>query len=104
VLGALAQGPQHGYGIVKALQEGSSGLFKMNEGQLYPLLHRMQQNRWIVGEWQTPQAGPARKTYTLLEDGLAELEKRREEWMDVMMAMNSILGTDNAPKSEVQLG
>jgi DNA-binding PadR family transcriptional regulator len=104
VLGALAQGPQHGYGLVKTIQEGSSGLFKMNEGQLYPLLHRMQKHGWIEGAWETPQAGPARKTYTLLKDGLRELEKRQEEWSRFSRAMSSVLGVGERSRTEVQSG
>src|SRR5689334_889328 len=80
ILGALAEGPQHGYGIVKQLREGSEGLFKLNEGQLYPLLHRMQAQGWIAGEWETSESGPARKCYALQEPGRLELAARRKEW------------------------
>ena len=104
VLGALANGPQHGYGLVRAIQEGSSGLFKMNEGQLYPLLHRMQAKGWIVGEWETPQAGPARKTYTLLEEGLKELDARREEWSRFSRAMSGVLTLGRPVRTEVHCG
>jgi len=97
VLGALVNGPQHGYGIVKTLREGSSGLFKLNEGQLYPLLHQMQERGWIVGEWETSDGGPARKTYTLLEEGQKELETRKEEWRKFSSAVGGILSVTSNP-------
>ena len=103
VLGALADGPQHGYGIVKTLSSGSSGLFKMNEGQLYPLLHRMQAKGWIKGEWETSDSGPARKTYVLLDEGKKELEKRRHEWQQFSSAVGGVLAV-GVPKKEVQGG
>ena len=91
ILGALVDGPQHGYGIVKILKEGSSGLFKMNEGQLYPLLHKMQENGWIKGEWETTDTGPARKTYVISDSGRAELEKRRQEWAKFSAAVSGVI-------------
>ena len=91
VLGALVAGPQHGYGIVKQLREGSSGLFKLNEGQLYPMLHKMQKAGWISSEWETSDGGPARKTYTLLEEGTKELEARRAQWKEFSAAVGGLL-------------
>ncbi|MDR3689185.1 MAG: helix-turn-helix transcriptional regulator [Fimbriimonas sp.] len=95
ILAALADGPKHGYGIVKQLKDGSSGLFKMNEGQLYPLLHRMQESGWIKGEWETTETGPARKTYVLTESGRLELEKRRQEWAKFSSAVSGVILTVN---------
>lgn len=80
ILGALTAGPLHGYGIVKALSEHSGGFFQMKEGQLYPLLHQLQDQGLIKGEWETPEGGPARKTYILLDPGREELARRMEEW------------------------
>jgi PadR family transcriptional regulator PadR len=91
VMGALANGPLHGYGIVKTLREDSQGIFKMNEGQLYPLLHKMQQEGWILGEWEAVDSGPARKTYTLLEEGKLELERRMQEWSRFSSAVGGLL-------------
>jgi DNA-binding PadR family transcriptional regulator len=99
VLGALASGPQHGYGIVKSLRDGSSGLFNVNEGQLYPLLHKMQESGWIKGEWETSESGPARKTYVLLDEGRAELQRRQELWRKFSSAVGGLLFTeDKNPK------
>jgi DNA-binding PadR family transcriptional regulator len=91
VLGALADGPLHGYGIVKTIREGSEETISLPESQLYPLLHRMQAAGWIAGEWQTPDSGPARKTYTLTESGESELARRRKEWTRFAGAVGSLL-------------
>lgn len=91
ILGVLAGGPLHGYGIVKSIQEASEGLFKMAEGQLYPVLHRMQKRGWIRGEWETSETGPARKAYHLLDTGRRELEIRRNEWQQFAKATGKVL-------------
>ncbi len=80
ILATLENGPKHGYAIVKTLRTQSDGLFKLNEGQLYPLLHSMQEKGLIRGEWETSETGPARKIYIILEAGNAELESRRSDW------------------------
>jgi len=105
VLGALVAGPRHGYGIVKSLREGSSGLFNMNEGQLYPLLQKMQERGWIKGEWEMSDSGPARKTYVLLEEGQKELANRREQWKRFSSAVGGLLLIDEQTgKAEVSHG
>jgi PadR family transcriptional regulator PadR len=96
LLGALADGPLHGYGIVKALKERSGGMFSLPESQLYPLLHRLQSAGWIQGEWHTSESGPARKTYTLLDDGRTELDRRQQDWRQFSAAVGSLLMTKEA--------
>jgi DNA-binding PadR family transcriptional regulator len=91
VMAALADGPQHGYGIIRVMRETSTGLFELNEGQLYPLLHKMQAKGWIAGEWQILEAGNPRKNYTLTESGLLELEKRRRDWETFTHAVSGVI-------------
>ena len=101
VLAALVDGPQHGYGIVKRLHDGSSGLFKMNEGQLYPLLHKMQESGWIKGEWEISESGPARKTYVLLEEGHKELKARQVQWLRFAAAVGGVMQSESAKEDLV---
>ncbi len=63
----------------------------MNEGQLYPLLHKMQEQGWIKGEWETADLGPAKKTYVLLEEGRLEFQRRKAEWSKFVSAVNSVM-------------
>lgn len=99
VLGVLAEEPLHGYSIVKSIQKASGGMFKMQEGQLYPLLHRMQKAGWIKGEWEATETGPARKTYHLLDPGKKELEARRAEWKKFAGAVVGILNPAVGPSN-----
>ncbi len=94
ILGALAEGPLHGYAIVKTIKESSQGVFKLSEGQLYPLLHRMLAKGWVSAEWETPVNGPARKTYLLLESGRKELEERKRDWKLFADAVGGLLITE----------
>jgi DNA-binding PadR family transcriptional regulator len=105
LLGALVAGPQHGYGIIKLLRDGSSGLFNMNEGQLYPLLHKMQEAGWIKGEWVTSDSGPAKKSYVLLEEGRKELGRRQAQWRRFSLAVGGLLFAeeDTTVKSQESL-
>lgn len=98
VLAALRGGPQHGYGIIRVMRESSSGVFDMNEGQLYPLLHKMQDKGWIIGEWQILDAGNPRKNYTLTEAGIKELEARRQDWAKFATAVSGVISAA-APQS-----
>jgi len=91
VLGALADGPLHGYGIVKKIRDQSNGLFGLPESQLYPLLHQMQARGWIQGEWEMSASGPARKCYTLLAPGRAELGARRQHFEQFTAAVGNLL-------------
>ena len=93
ILGALANGPLHGYGIVKCLKENSDGLFKLNEGQLYPMLFKMQESGWIIGEWETEGSGPARKIYSLTVDGTNELQRKLSDWDRFSKAVQQTLLT-----------
>ncbi len=91
VLAALAREALHGYAIIRAVRDNSSGLFDMYEGQLYPLLHKMQARGLVVGEWQIQDSGAPRKTYTLTEAGAAELEHRRREWTKFTTAVSGVM-------------
>lgn len=91
ILGAVAERPLHGYGIVKAIREGSGGALKAGEGQLYPFLHRMEERGWLAADWE-PQVGkPPRKVYEITDKGRAELAERKKSWASFSQGVNSIL-------------
>lgn len=97
VLGVLANGPLHGYGIVKALRAQSGDLLKVGEGLLYPLLHRLEDDQCIQAEWQTTAEGrPPRKVYALTERGRKRLAARRKEWESMRSVVNTILLPEGA--------
>lgn len=83
VLKTLAQrGRLHGYGMVQHIERASDALLRVEEGSLYPALHRMEQSGWVASEWALTETGRRAKYYRLTEVGekrLAEAEKDFEE-------------------------
>lgn len=71
-------GPVHGYGITRALHE--AGLGDIGGGTLYPLLARLERDELVTTEWHTGTGGPAKKTYTVTESGLAHLRAEAARW------------------------
>ncbi len=64
-----ATGAMHGYGIVQHIQRASEDLLRVEEGSLYPALHRMEQNGWIAAEWKPSENGRRAKYYALTDTG-----------------------------------
>jgi PadR family transcriptional regulator, regulatory protein PadR len=91
VLKTLSQtGQRHGYGIVLHIQTASSELLRVEEGSLYPALHRMEQNGWISSEWGLTDTNRRAKFYKLTPAGrkqLQEVEKSFEQLVKGVRAM-----------------
>ncbi|MGC5024237.1 PadR family transcriptional regulator [Tsukamurella sp. DT100] len=84
ILGVLESAPRHGYGVSAALVE--VGLQPIKGAQLYPALVKLENDGWIVAEWEQSESGPARKVYELTDAGRAELARLREEWCEFTAA------------------
>lgn len=82
ILRLLVEKPMYGYQIVKELQTRSDGYFDLEQGTLYPALHRLEKDGLVCSEWQVVEDGPSRKYYHITEDGQAELEKSARKWSD----------------------
>jgi PadR family transcriptional regulator, regulatory protein PadR len=91
VLKTLSRAGQlHGYGIVIHIQTASSDLLSVEEGSLYPALHRMEQNGWIISEWKLTETNRKAKFYKLTPTGrkqLQEVEKNFEQLVKGVRAM-----------------
>lgn len=83
ILSILARGEMYGYQIIQHVTDLSGSTLEWSEGMLYPVLHRMEKDGLIQSKWQILVNGRKRKYYHLTEQGQAELEKDREEWMRV---------------------
>jgi PadR family transcriptional regulator, regulatory protein PadR len=92
VLAVLSDKELHGYAISKAVKELSDDVLKLGEGQLYPILHGLEESGWIIGEWQMQQGDPPRKVYRITEQGRAELARRAKSWMNFAGAVANVLG------------
>lgn len=91
VLKALSFGKEHGYGIVRRIQRTSEGALLVEEGSLYPALHRMERKGWIASEWGTSDAGRRAKFYRMTRDGKGELGARTKAWERNAAAVERVL-------------
>jgi PadR family transcriptional regulator len=80
VLKTLSRGPHHGYGIAADIQTISDDLLRVEEGSLYPALHRMEQLGWITAQWQTTTNNRRARVYKLTRAGEKALAEQREKW------------------------
>jgi PadR family transcriptional regulator, regulatory protein PadR len=92
VLKTLSQkGPLHGYGIVLHIQTASNELLSVEEGSLYPALHRMEQRGWISSEWALTELRRKAKYYKLTAAGRKELEKAQDSFEQLVKGVRAIL-------------
>ncbi len=92
ILKTISQlGSMHGYGIAVHIQQVSDDLLSVEEGSLYPALHRMEQNGWIRFEWAVTEAGRRAKFYTLTAAGRKQLAAREKNWEQVVKGVQAIL-------------
>jgi PadR family transcriptional regulator PadR len=92
VLRLLAERPMYGYQIVKELQARSEGYFDLEQGTLYPALHRLEKDGLVDSQWEVVEDGPSRKYYHITESGRAELEQSAQQWSDFSRHLLKLLG------------
>jgi len=92
VLKTLAQrGKLHGYGIVLHIQRASDELVCVEEGSLYPALHRMEQSGWIGSEWALTETGRRAKYYRLTAAGRKQLERAEQSFEQLVKGVRAVL-------------
>jgi PadR family transcriptional regulator, regulatory protein PadR len=92
VLKTLAStGALHGYGIVQHIQRASDEMLRVEEGSLYPALHRMEQNGWIASEWALTETKRKAKYYKLTVSGRRQLEQAQESFDQLVKGVRSVL-------------
>lgn len=84
VLSLLRRAPMHGYQLAVEVEERSDGFFTFNHGTLYPILHRLEGEGLIAGEWSNPDEGRARKAYALTEAGRTYRAEGLREWKTLL--------------------
>src|SRR2546423_1981719 len=80
VLKTLSRGPHHGYGIAADIQSISDDVLRVEEGSLYPALHRMEHLGWISASWQTTANNRRARLYRLTRVGQKRLEEEQAKW------------------------
>jgi PadR family transcriptional regulator PadR len=94
VLKILSRRPRlHGYALMSAIQETSADVLRVEEGSLYPALHRMEEAGWIRAEWITKDTGRRARVYELTASGKRHLVVATERWHAVTAAVNRVLRT-----------
>src|SRR5580693_3736369 len=92
VLKTLSQaGSLHGYGIVLHIQRASDELLRVEEGSLYPALHRMEQSGWIASEWAMTETNRRAKYYKLTAAGRRQLEAAQESFDQLVKGVRAVL-------------
>jgi len=86
-----AQGRMHGYAITSHIQRVSADLLRVEEGSLYPALHRMAQEGWLRAEWGTTEKNREAKFYTITAAGRKQLEIEEASWMRLRTGVTRVL-------------
>jgi PadR family transcriptional regulator PadR len=92
ILKVVALGPIHGYAISQRIQQISRDLFQIQQGSLYPALHRLEDRGWLRAEWRQTETGREAKFYALTQKGRKQLETEVRSWEQVSEAVALILG------------
>ena len=92
LLRTLSRKPNHGYGLIQAIRERSEEELSIEEGSLYPALHRMERHGWIEAEWGRSENGRRAKFYALTEGGKRRLKGAKRSWERMTGAMGLVLG------------
>src|SRR5262245_3206259 len=92
VLKALdSNGPMHGYGLSTHIHEQSMDLLRIEEGSLYPALHRMEQDGWVRSEWGISEKGRKARYYSLTLCGQEQLAREQEDWKRLTKGVSLVL-------------
>jgi PadR family transcriptional regulator, regulatory protein PadR len=91
ILKTLSAGPMHGYAVARRIQQASEDVLKIEEGSLYPALHRMQRRGWIEAEWGLSEANRKAKYYRLTASGRAQLKQEAGNWARVCDAIAGVM-------------
>jgi PadR family transcriptional regulator PadR len=94
VLQAVSSGPLHGLAIARAIQARSKDVLKIEEGALYPALHRLERDGLLASEWGTSENNRRAKFYRITVKGRKRLDREVEEWVRHTGAVRHLLGVD----------
>src|SRR5215468_2944010 len=87
ILQIVSLEPMHGYGIAQRLEQISQSVVQVNQGSLYPALHRLEQKRWLKAEWKESETGREAKFYSLTSSGRKQLLAEKDSWARLTRAV-----------------
>ena len=91
ILKTLNLGAQHGWAISQRIQQISDDALRVNQGSLYPALHRLEEQGWIASEWGTSESNREAKFYRLTRTGVRQLELETANWERVSAGIAKVL-------------
>lgn len=93
ILKTLELEAMHGWGISQRIQQISDSVLQVNQGSLYPALHRLEEQGWITANWKASENNRQAKYYALTRRGKTQLVEERENWLRLSAAVGRIVGT-----------
>lgn len=96
ILKALTWGANHGFGVARWIESATGGNLQIEEGALYPALHRMHRRGWLTADWGVTENGRRAKYYRLTSAGRAELRARVGTWERSVAAVRQVLSAEGA--------
>ena len=90
ILHILSLEPAHGYGIAQRLEQISKSVVQVNQGSLYPALHRLEQKGWLKADWKQSETGREAKFYSLTRSGQKQLRVEKDSWVRLTGAVQLI--------------
>ena len=93
ILKTLSRGPMHGYGIAQFIKNASNDVLRVEEGALYPALHRLEVRGWLLATWGLSDHNRRAKFYRLSALGRRELASEAEHWRRVASAVTQVMQT-----------
>jgi PadR family transcriptional regulator, regulatory protein PadR len=91
ILKTLQWGEQHGYGISQAIRANSGELLRVETGSLYPALHRLEKQKWVVSEWRQSEGNQRAKYYRITALGKRQLASDYDRWGKMVAAIEGIM-------------
>ena len=96
ILQILSLEPAHGYGIAQRIKQVSNSVVQINQGSLYPALHRLEQKGWLKASWKPSETGREAKFYALTRSGRQQLKAERESWARLTGAVQLVFDEGNS--------
>lgn len=97
VLKALSAESSHGFGVARWIEDVTGQRLTVEEGALYPALHRMEERGWLTSEWKRTDRGRRARFYRLTDEGRTQLEELRTRWKGSTWAVRQVLEAESAP-------
>jgi transcriptional regulator len=91
ILRTLTSGPNHGFAIARRIQQVSKEVLRVEEGSLYPALHRLEVQGWIASDWRVTENNRTAKYYRLTRTGRTQLEREATRWNAIAEAIATVL-------------